>query len=81
MSLSTSIGDRVRAAAAALSERLDADGCEVALILGSGLSAIADGMQSSRQAAYATLPGFPLIPPSLRPPSPRPRWRGIRGGW
>jgi purine-nucleoside phosphorylase len=51
--------DRVRAGAAALSERLDADGTDVALILGSGLSTIADGMQDARQATYATLPEFP----------------------
>lgn len=53
--------ERVRAGAAALSERLDAEGADVAMILGSGLAAIADadGMEDGRQAAYATLPGFP----------------------
>lgn len=51
--------DRVRAGAAALSERLEADGSEVAVVLGSGLSGIADRMTGARQAPYATLPGFP----------------------
>jgi purine-nucleoside phosphorylase len=51
--------DRVRAGAAALSERLEADGSEVAVVLGSGLSGIADQMAGARQAPYATLPGFP----------------------
>lgn len=59
MTLSTTLADRVRAGAAALSERLDADGSEVAVILGSGLSAIADRMKGAQQAPYATLPGFP----------------------
>ena len=35
------------------------DGTEVGVILGSGLSAIADGMERPRAASYATLPGFP----------------------
>jgi purine-nucleoside phosphorylase len=51
--------DRVRAGAAALAERLDADKSEIVLILGSGLSSIADNMEGPRQASYATLPGFP----------------------
>jgi purine-nucleoside phosphorylase len=53
--------DRVRAGAAALSERLDADGAEVAVVLGSGLARIADdpAVEDARQAPYATLPGFP----------------------
>lgn len=59
MNLASSLVDRVRAGAAALSERLDADGTDVALILGSGLSAIADDLENPRQAPYATLPGFP----------------------
>jgi purine-nucleoside phosphorylase len=51
--------DRVRASAAVLAERLDADGTDVAVVLGSGLSAVADGLNDARQALYATLPGFP----------------------
>ena len=59
MTLSTTLSDRVRTGAAALKERLDADGCEVAVVLGSGLAAIADNMDQPQQAPYATLPGFP----------------------
>lgn len=59
MKLSPTFSDRVRAGAAALAERLNADGAEVALVLGSGLSAIASGLADARQAPYATLPGFP----------------------
>jgi purine-nucleoside phosphorylase len=56
---STTFIERVRGGAAALAERLDADGAEVAVVLGSGLASIADRLESSRQAPYATLPGFP----------------------
>jgi len=61
MRAATAYIDRVRAGAAALSERLDADGSEVAVVLGSGLARIADdvSMVDARQAPYATLPGFP----------------------
>jgi len=59
MTLSTSFTDRVRAAAAALTERLDADGSDVAVVLGSGLSSVADRAEKVRTAPYATLPGFP----------------------
>ena len=59
MKLSPTFSDRVHAGAAALAERLDADGADVAVVLGSGLSAIAGGLADARQAPYATLPGFP----------------------
>lgn len=59
MKLSPTFIDRVHAAAAALTERLDADGAAVTLVLGSGLAAAADGLEEPRQAPYATLPGFP----------------------
>ena len=59
MKLSTTFSERVHAGAAALAERLDADGSEVAVVLGSGLAAIADRLEHARQAPYATLPGFP----------------------
>jgi purine-nucleoside phosphorylase len=59
MKVSSTFTDRVRAAAAALSERLDADGVEIALILGSGLASVADRVTNARSAPYATLPGFP----------------------
>ena len=51
--------DRVRAAATALSERIDADGAEVAVVLGSGLASVADRVTKAQAAPYATLPGFP----------------------
>jgi purine-nucleoside phosphorylase len=59
MKLSTTFIDRARAAAAALSDRLNAEDSDVALVLGSGLSVVADGLENRRQAAYVTLPGFP----------------------
>ena len=59
MSLSTSFTDRVRAAAAALSERLDAEDSDVAVVLGSGLSSVAERAEEPAAALYATLPGFP----------------------
>ena len=59
MKVFASLTDRVRAAAAALSERLDADGVETAVILGSGLASVADLVEGARSAPYATLPGFP----------------------
>ena len=59
MKLSTTFSERVHAGAAGLAERLDADGSEVAVVLGSGLAAIADRLEHARQAPYATLPGFP----------------------
>ena len=59
MKLSPTYIDRVHAAAGALTERLDADGADVTLVLGSGLAAAADGLEDPRQAPYATLPGFP----------------------
>jgi len=51
--------DRVQAAATALAERIDATGAEVALVLGSGLAAVADRLERPRSAPYAGLPGFP----------------------
>jgi purine-nucleoside phosphorylase len=51
--------DRVRAAATAVADRLDAEGAEVGLVLGSGLAAIADRLSGARAASYEGLPGFP----------------------
>ena len=59
MKVATSFTDRVRAAATALSERVDAQGAEVAVVLGSGLASVADGVTKGQAAPYATLPGFP----------------------
>ena len=59
MKVATSLSDRVRAAATALSERLDADGAQVAVVLGSGLASVADRATDAKAAPYVTLPGFP----------------------
>jgi len=59
MKVASSFTDRVRAAATALSERIDAEGAEVAVVLGSGLASVADSVAKGQSAPYATLPGFP----------------------
>ena len=59
MTLAPGLTDRVRAAAAALSDRVDAEGAEVAVVLGSGLSSVADRADQPAVAPYASLPGFP----------------------
>jgi purine-nucleoside phosphorylase len=51
--------DRVLAAAEAAAERIDAAGAEVAVVLGSGLAAVADRLEGARSTLYAALPGFP----------------------
>ena len=59
MKPSATLHDRVRIAAEAAAERLDAAGAEVAVVLGSGLATAADTLEDSRVAPYASLPGFP----------------------
>jgi purine-nucleoside phosphorylase len=59
MRLAASLHDRVLAAAEAVGQHLDAEGAEVAVILGSGLASAADRLPESRSIAYAALPGFP----------------------
>jgi len=59
MKLAATFIERVQAAATTLADRLDAQGAHVALILGSGLSSVADRVERGRSAPYATLPGFP----------------------
>lgn len=59
MKLSASLYDRVRAAAATVSERIDATGAEVAVVLGSGLAAAAQSLADGQAIPYASLPGFP----------------------
>lgn len=59
MKLAATFFERVHASAAAVAERLDADGADVALVLGSGLAAVADHLEKPRSAVYASLPGFP----------------------
>jgi purine-nucleoside phosphorylase len=51
--------DRVRGAAEAAADNLEAEGADVAVVLGSGLGGVADHLQEARSAPYASLPGFP----------------------
>ena len=59
MKLVATFHDRVRVAAEAVAERLDATGSEVAVVLGSGLATAAERVQDPRSVVYASLPGFP----------------------
>lgn len=59
MKLLSTLYDRINAAAEAARERLDADACEVAVVLGSGLGPVADRLAEARGTPYASLPGFP----------------------
>jgi purine-nucleoside phosphorylase len=59
MKLAASFYDRVLGAAEAVQQHLDADGAEVAVILGSGLASAADRLPSTKTIAYAAIPGFP----------------------
>jgi purine-nucleoside phosphorylase len=59
MKLAATYYDRVRAAATTAASNLDADGAEVAVVLGSGLAGIADRLGDPRGMLYAALPGFP----------------------
>jgi len=51
--------DRVRGAAEAVSERLDAAHAQVAVVLGSGLGGAAAILEQSRSIPYSSVPGFP----------------------
>jgi purine-nucleoside phosphorylase len=59
MKVAATLYDRIRVAAEAVAEHLDASGAEVAVVLGSGLAAAADRTTESRSMLYASLPGFP----------------------
>jgi purine-nucleoside phosphorylase len=59
MKLAASLHDRVLGAAEAAGHQLDAQGAEVAVILGSGLASAADRLRDARSVAYAALPCFP----------------------
>ena len=59
MKLAASLHDRVLGAAEAAVHRLDGQGAEVAVILGSGLASAADRLRDARSVAYAALPCFP----------------------
>jgi purine-nucleoside phosphorylase len=58
MKVAATFYDRIRVAAEAVAEPLDAAGAEVAVVLGSGLAA-AEKVQDCRSVLYASLPGFP----------------------
>lgn len=59
MKLAATLHERVHSAAEAVAERMDAFGAEVAVVLGSGLGGVAEGLDGAQSAPYATLPGFP----------------------
>ncbi len=52
-------GDRVRPAAALLTDRLDGLQPRVAIVLGSGLGGLADALEDAVRVPYADVPGFP----------------------
>jgi purine-nucleoside phosphorylase len=57
--VTSSMFDRVQAAARAAAEQLGVDAPEVAVVLGSGLGGVADRLSQPRAVPYASLPGFP----------------------
>src|SRR5881394_1861212 len=59
MKVAATFYDRIRVAAEAVAEHLDATGSEVAVVLGSGLAAAAERVSETRSLLYASLPGFP----------------------
>lgn len=59
MKVSATYYDRIRVAAEAVAEHLDATGSEVAIVLGSGLAAVASQVEEARSVVYASVPGFP----------------------
>jgi purine-nucleoside phosphorylase len=59
MKVAASFYERIRVAAEAVAEHLDATGSEVAVVLGSGLATAAERMTDTRSLLYASLPGFP----------------------
>jgi purine-nucleoside phosphorylase len=59
MKVAATLYDRIRVAAEAAGEHLDAAGAQVAVVLGSGLAAAAERARDARSVLYASLPGFP----------------------
>jgi len=59
LKITSSMFDRVQAAARAAAEQLDIDAPEVAVVLGSGLGGVADRLSQPQAVPYASLPGFP----------------------
>jgi purine-nucleoside phosphorylase len=59
MKLVATLFERVKGAAEAAAQHLDAEGADAAVVLGSGLGGVADRLAGARTAPYASLPGFP----------------------
>lgn len=59
MKVAATLYDRILVAAEAVAERLWATGSEIAIVLGSGLAAVADRLTDAHAMPYASLPGFP----------------------
>lgn len=59
MKIAASLHDRIQAAAEAIALRLDADGADVVVILGSGLASATDRLAEVRALPYAALPELP----------------------
>jgi purine-nucleoside phosphorylase len=59
MKVAATYYDRIRDAAAAVADHLEATDAEVAVVLGSGLAAAAQRIKDARSVPYASLPGFP----------------------
>lgn len=59
MKLVSCLYDRVSIAAEAAAGRLDAGDAEVAIVLGSGLAAVADALEGARSMPYSQIPGYP----------------------
>jgi purine-nucleoside phosphorylase len=59
MKLAANLHERVLASAEAVSQYLDTDGIETAVVLGSGLASATDRLLEARSIPYAALPCFP----------------------
>ncbi len=59
MKLGAPLFERVHAAARAAAEQLNLATPQVAVVLGSGLGGVADGLVDAHRVAYSSLPGFP----------------------
>lgn len=59
MKVAATLYDRIRVAAEAVAEQLDARGCDAAIVLGSGLAVAAQRIADARALPYASIPGFP----------------------
>jgi purine-nucleoside phosphorylase len=59
MKLVATLFERVKGAAEAAAQHLDAAGADAAIVLGSGLGGVSDRLAGARSAPYASLPGFP----------------------